>query len=171
MGRSLKISGICALFIFLASLSASAGTICNFSNVKLTGTSGSTVSGTFTIDPTTHTFSNVSLSFNGGAFGGIKANGGNLKGILIQGQQYLYSWITTVNGNLVGWSILYDFKTGQYKEWGGISNWQNKGDFNYLSVPEGGAELTYMMLSGVALFAGIVFSGKQRRATRSSHSG
>lgn len=171
MGRSLKISGIWAIFIFLASLSASAGTICNFSNVKLTGTSGSNVSGTFTVDSTNHTFSNVSISFNGGAFGGINANGANMQGTWIQGQQYLYSWLTLVNGNLVGWAILYDFKTGQYEEWGGIANWQNKGSFNYLSVPEGGAELTYMMLSGIALFAGILVSGKQRRAARSSHSG
>src|SRR5690242_1207602 len=127
MGRSLKISGICAIFIFLASLSASAGTICNFSNVKLTGTSGSTVSGTFTVDPNTHKFSGVSISFNGGAFGGIHANSGNLQGLWIRGQQYLYTWVTTVSGNLVRWSILYDFKTGQYKEWGGIANWKNKG--------------------------------------------
>ena len=169
MGRSIRIFGVCAIFIFLVSFSASASTICNFSGVKLTGTSGSSVSGTFTVDSTNHTFSNVALSFNGGAFGGIKANGGNMQGIWIQGQQYLYTWFTTVSGNLVSWSIVYDFKTGQYKEWGGISNWKNKGDFNYLSVPEGGAELTYMMLSGVALFGGILISGK-RRTTRSSRS-
>lgn len=171
MGRHIKVLSACALFVLLASLSASAGTICNFSNVKLTGSSGSTASGTFTVNATTHVFSGVSITFNGGAFGGIQANGGNLKGIWVQGQQYLYSWITTVNGSLVGWSILYDFKTGQFHEWGGISNWKNKGNFDYLSVPEGGAELTYMMLSGIVVFGGILISGKQRRTSRSSQSG
>jgi hypothetical protein len=168
MGRHFKVLAVCALFLLVVSLPASAGSVYTFSNVKLTGNSGSTASGTFTFDPSTHTFSNVSMTFNGGAFGGIQANGGKGQGVYIQGQGYLYSWGTTVKGNLVWCSILFNPATGQFHEWGGIANWKYNGNFDYMSVPEGGAELTYLMLSGIAVFGGIVVSGKKRRATRSS---
>jgi len=171
MGRHIKVLGVCALFLLVASLPASAGTIYSFSNVALTGNSGSTASGGFSFDPNTHVFSGVSISFNGGAFNGVQANLPQEQGIYIQGKGYLYSWLTTVQGDLVWNSIVFNPSTGQFHEWGGIANWQKKGGYDYMSVPEGGAELTYLMLSGIAVFGGIVISGKQRRTTRSSQSG
>jgi hypothetical protein len=168
MGRHLKVLAVCALFLLALSLPASANSQYNFSNVKLTGGSGSTTSGSFTFNSTTHTFSGLSMTFNGGAFGGIQANGGGGQGTYIQGQGYLYSWGTTVHGNLVWCSILFNPATGLFHEWGGISNWKYNGKFDYMSAPEGGAELTYLMLSGIAVFGGILLSDKRRRATRSS---
>ena len=162
MGRSSKVLIVCGLFLLFVCLPASAGTIYNFSNVKLTGNSGSNGSGSFSFDSKTHTFSNVSVWFNQGAFNGVNANGGNGQGIFVKGQGYLYSWLTTVKGNLVWCSILFNPSTGQFREWGGISNGNNYGGFDYLSVPEGGAELTYLMLSGLAIFGGILISGKHR---------
>jgi hypothetical protein len=38
------------------------------------------------------------------------------------------------------------------------------------NVPEGGAEVTYLLLSGIAVLAGILISGKQRRATHAARS-
>jgi hypothetical protein len=171
MGRHLKVLAVCALFFLVAALPASAGTIYNFSNVALTGSSGSSASGGFNFDPNTHVFSNVSISFNGGAFGGVQANAPNGQGIYLQGKGYLFSLLTTVQGNLVWSSILFDPSTGQFREWGGISNWKDYGGYDYMSVPEGGAELTYLLLSGIVVFGGILISGKQRRTARSSQSG
>jgi hypothetical protein len=39
-----------------------------------------------------------------------------------------------------------------------------------MSVPEGGTPLPYLMLSGFAILAGILISGKRRRALRTAHS-
>ena len=171
MGRHFKIVGVCALFLLVVSLPVSAGSINSFSNVKITGNSGSSVSGSFSFDSTTHVFSDISLWFSHGAFAGIQANGPQGQGFYVQGQGYLFSWLTTVNGNLVWDSIRFNPLTGQVHDHGGIANWQNQGGFNYLSVPEGGAELTYLMLTAVAVFGGILISSKQRRTTRSCQSG
>lgn len=45
-----------------------------------------------------------------------------------------------------------------------------KKDKNCHKVPEGGAEVTYLMLSGIAVCAGILISGKRRRATSAAQS-
>jgi hypothetical protein len=126
------------------------------------------VSGSFSFDSSTHVFSNISISFNGGVFGGVQANGPKGQGIYVQGQGYLFSWVTSVQGNLVWNSILFNPSTGKFREWGGISNRKYNGGFDYLSVPEGGAELTYLMLSAIAVFGGILISGKQRRSLRAT---
>ena len=167
MGRHFRIVGICALFLLVVSLSASAN---SFSNFKLSGNSGSYVSGGFSFNTSTHVFSGLSISFDKGVFSGIGANGSGGQGVYLKGQGYLYSWGTTVHGDLVWCSILFNPSTGQFHEWGGISNWKYNGNFDYLQVPEGGAELTYLMLSGIAVFGGIFISGKQRSAIRSSQS-
>lgn len=171
MGRNFRVLAVCALFLLVVSLPALAGSINNFSKQKLSGSSGSYVSGSFSFDSSTHVFSNVSMSFDQGAFGGVQANGGKGQGLYIQGQGYLFAWLTKVKGNLVWCSILFNPTTGQFREWGGISKGNNYGGYDYMSVPEGGAELTYLMLSAIAVFGGILVSNKQRRTTRSSQSG
>ena len=168
MGRHLRVLSVCALFLLVVSLPASAGSVYSFSKIKLTGNSGSSVSGSFNYDNSTHMFSNVSISFNGGAFGGIQANGIKGQGVYVPGQGYVFSWITKIQGNLVWCSMLFNPSNGQFREWGGISKGRNYGTFDTLTVPEGGAELTYLMLSGIAVFGGILISTKQRRAHGSS---
>jgi hypothetical protein len=170
MGRHFKIVVVCALFLTVVSLPASAGSIYSFSNLTLTGNSGSSASGSFGFDSSTHTFSSVSMSFSGGAFNNIWASSPGGKGVYIQGQGYLFSWGTTVHGDLIWCSILFNPANGQFREWGGIANWKDNGKFDYMGVPEGGAELTYLMLAGIAVFGGILTSGKRRRITRSSQS-
>lgn len=166
MVRSLKLATVCALFLLAASLSASAGSTDNFSNVSLTGVSGD-ASGSFTFNSSTDTFSNLSVSFSGGVFNGIGASdtpGG--KGTCISGVCE-FSWQTTLkNGDTVWETILLNVKTGQYQDLGGIFNQRNDGNFNYLSVAEGGNSLAYLMLCGIALFASIVASRKRRHAVR-----
>jgi hypothetical protein len=167
MERYNKTLAVCALFLLIASLPASAGTICNFSHAVLTGKSGSTASGSFTFDATTHVFSNITISFNGGAFGGIQASDSQAQGHCANGLCKV-SWWTIVQGNLIKDTLVFNTLTGQFEDYGKISNWKEKGRFDSLLVPEGGAELTYLMLSGIAVFGGILISGKQRRTTRSS---
>ena len=161
--RYLKLVTICGLFLVAASLTASAGSINDsFSNAALTGVSG-TASGSFTFNTSSDTFSNLSLSFNGGVFGGLgaqDASGG--QGSCINNLCGFY-WQTNVPGDSVWNTIVLNIQTGQYEDFGGIYNWQNYGGFNYLSVPEGDATVAYLMLSAFAVLGGIFISGKQRR--------
>jgi hypothetical protein len=144
----------------------------NFSNETLTGNSGSTVSGSFTFNSTTDSFSNISLSFNGGAFNGINASdasGGKATCLLgFCG----FSWQTLVGNVLVWDTIVINVKTGAYQDFGGIYNWRNQWNFDPppMSAPEGASSLAYLTLTGLAIFAGIVISGKKRRTARTAHS-
>jgi hypothetical protein len=148
--------------VLAVSLCASADSNDSFSNVSLTGVSG-TASGSFSFNSSTDTFSNVSLSISGGVFSGDNASGGKGGGCIL-GICGFYWQTQLANGDWVVDTILLNLKTGQYQDFGGIYNWKNDGDFNYLSVPEGGAVLSYLTLSGFAMLAGILISGKRRRA-------
>ena len=154
----------CALFLLARSLSAYANSKDSFSNVSLIGTTG-TVSGSFTFNSSTDTFSNLTLSFNGGMFGGDKASnaGGKAKCILGVCE---FSWKEKLAGGWVSDTILFNLKTGQYEDFGGIYKGKNGGEFKYASVPEGGTPLSYLMLSGFVMLAGILISGKRRCVTR-----
>jgi hypothetical protein len=163
--RHFKLATICAVFVLAVSMSAFAGSVNNFSNVQLTGGSGNTFASgsfTFTGNASGGTFSNLSLSFNG-AFNDVATNGG--------GQAFCakgwcgFAWKTKVDGDFVWNIIAFNPSNGQIQEWGGIADSQNYGNFKFLSVPEGGARLSYLMLSAMAVFGGIFLSGKQRRST------
>lgn len=166
MKRFFKLTVFSVALVFAASVSAFAGSITDsFSGAALTGVSG-TASGSFTFNSSNDTFSNLSVSFNGGVFSGVNAsdpNGG--QGTCI-GNLCGFYWQTGAKGDSVWDTIVLNIQTGQYEDFGGIYNWQNQGDFNYLSVPEGGAKLAYLMLSALAMFGGIFLSGKQRRSMR-----
>src|SRR5580692_347814 len=164
MMRRFKLATVCVMFLLAVSLSASACSGDCFSNVNLTGVSGS-ASGSFTFNTSTDTFSNLSLSFNGGVFNGITASDKNGGGSCFLGVCGI-SWKTVVNGDTVWNTVVLNLKTGQYQDFGGIYNWKNQGTFNYLQVPEGGNSLVYLMLSSIALFAGFLTSRKRRRALR-----
>ena len=156
---------VCALFLLAGCLFAHADSKDSFSNVSLIGTTG-TVSGSFTFNSSTDSFSNLKLSFNGGMFGGDNASnpGGKAKCILGVCE---FSWKEKLAGG--GWvsdTILFNLKTGRYEDLGGIYKGKNGGDFKYASVPEGGTPLSYLMLSGFVMLAGILISRKRRRAIR-----
>ena len=164
MRRSYKLAVICPLLLLCVSLPAFANSSNDgFNNVSLTGVSG-TVSGSFTFNFSTDTFSNIALAFNGGVFNrmGMKNGGGNASCLLgVCG----YFWKTQMaNGDWVWDTILINIRTGQYQSYGGISNWQYQGGFNYnMAVPEGGTALAYLTLSGFAIFAAILIAGMRRR--------
>lgn len=169
MIRSFKLATVCVMFLLAVSLSASACSGDCFTNVNLSGSSGGNASGSFTFNTSTDTFSNLSVTFNGGVFNGMsgsdaKGGGGCVLGICG------FSWKTTVGGDTVWNTIILNLKTGQFEDLGGIYNWKNQGNFNYMSTPEGGNSLAYLLLCSIALFAAIFLSRKQRRPLRSAQS-
>jgi|SRR5271165_2340439 len=164
MRRSYKLASICAVSLLFMCLPAFADSNDNFSNVQLQGASG-TVSGSFTFNSQTDRFSNVSISFVSPVFGTVNVNLGNFMGQ--QGWNGLWGfkwWGLASNGDFVQYNVTLN-ANGTFQVSGGIADWQgDHGTFNYLSVPEGGARLSYLTLSGLAILAGIFVSGKQRRA-------
>src|SRR5271155_4460827 len=162
MRRYRGLASVCAVLVLVLSLPAFAGSISNFSGVQLKGASGN-VSGSFSFSSSNDQVSNLSLSFAGSTFGSVNVSDpSGLKGTK-EGQDWLFVWSTKENGDTIWCSILFNPLTDQYQLGGWIDNWKNQGDFNYLQVPEGGTPLSFLMLSGLALFAGILVSGKRRR--------
>jgi hypothetical protein len=162
MRRSCSLATVFAVFLLAVSVSAFANPSNDgFNNVSLTGVSG-TVSGQFTFNSSNDTFSGLSLTFNGGVFDKVNVSNGSGQGFCAGGSCY-FTWWASKNGDSVWEEIILNLKSGQFQDYGGISNWQNQGGFSYMSVPEGGTELSYLMLSGFAIFAGILIAGKRRR--------
>jgi hypothetical protein len=158
--RSSKFAVVCAAFVLSAAICASAGSTDNFSG-PLIGASG-TESGCFTFDSSTDTFSNINLSFAGSTFGNVNAANGGAKAACANGICG-YFWQTQVGSDWV-WDAIVVYANGQYQDFGGISNSKNYGGFNYMSVPEGGSRLAYLLLSAIAVFGAIFVSGKSRGA-------
>lgn len=171
MRRYCKLASVCALFVLVVSLSASAGTIDLFKNATLTGVSqGGTVSGQFSFSSTTHQFSSISVSFVSNAFGTINVSDPNsINGKYANGQWW-FSWSTWKNGDWITYAVCYNPATNQFTAGGWIANWRQQGKFDYSSIPEGGTPLSYLMMSGLAVLAGILISGKQRRISRTTQS-
>ncbi len=164
MFRYSKLASVFALFVLAVSISASADSNNSF-NVNLTGISG-TVSGNFTFDSTKNSFSGLTLTFNGGMFDGVKAGNGGGKGLCLLGVCQ-YTWQKHMNTGAWVWeTIVFNIKNGQFQDYGGIYKGKYNGGFNYMSMPEGETALAYLMLSGLAMFAGIVVAGKRRRVAR-----
>lgn len=169
MRRYFRLVLVTGVLLAVVSLASAGSVNDSFSGAALTGVSG-TASGSFTFDSVKDTFSNLSLSFDTGVFKGIGAkdnNGGQATCIL---NLCGFSWRTIVNGDSIWNTIVLNIQTGQYQDFGGIYNWKNRGGFDYLSVAEGGATLAYLMLSALAVFAGIFISGKHRRGLYTSRS-
>jgi hypothetical protein len=173
MLRRSKLIGVCAALLLLVCLPALADTKDSFSNESLTGNSGSTVSGSFTFtgNASGGTFSNLSLVFNSGAFNGIKA-------IDVSGGQAFcalglctFSWAEQVGKGWVWDTIILNVKTGQYWDTGNIYNLQNQWNFDPpMAAPEGGTQVSYLLLSGLAMVVGILISRKRRTIrTAQSH--
>jgi hypothetical protein len=154
------------------SLTASAGSIDHFKDVALTGVSkGGTVSGSFSFNNKTDQFSNISVSIVSSVFGKINVSDPYSGHRTYKGQGWWeFTWKTKVDGDTIVDSMLFNTITNQlinFEVGGAISNRRHQGDFNYISVPEGGTSLSYLVLSGIAMFAAILISGKHRRT--SSH--
>ncbi len=165
MNRYFKLATISVMFLLSVSICASAGSTDNFSG-PLVGASG-TESGSFTFSSTTG-FSNITLSFAGSTFGNVNASNGGGQGSCSNGS-CSYFWQTQVlsAGGQKDWvwDVIVVYANGQYKDFGGISNSNNYGGFNYMSVPEGGSGLAYLLMSVLAVFGAIFVSGKNRSAT------
>ena len=172
MKRYGKLGGVCGLFLLAVSLTASAGSIDHFKNVALTGVSkGGTVSGSFSFNNKTDQFSNISVSIVSSVFGKINVSDPHSGHGTYEGQGWWeYTWKTKVDGDRIVYSMLFNTITNQFEVGGGIRNRRNQGDFNYISVPEGGTSLSYLVLSGIAMFAAILISGKHRRTRRTVQS-
>jgi len=165
MKRFSTFAALTAAVVLAMSLCASAGSTDNFSG-PLTGVSG-TVSGSFTFNSSNDSFSNIKLSFGGSTFGGVNAsdpNGG--QGVCVRGLCGFW-WQTQVGSNWIADAIIVNLATGQYQDVGSISDWRNRGGFNYLSMPEGSSTLAYLLMSAVAVFGGLLMSGKRRYAAKS----
>jgi len=171
MRRSFKLASVCILFVVLVSLSASAGSSNNFSGAKLTGVSGGgTVGGGFSFNSITHQFSNISVSFVSSAFGTVNANmQGTMNGQWSNGKWW-FQWSTIKNGDLIIYNVSFDPTKNQFSASGSIANFWNQGNYTYMGVPEGGAQLSYLMLCGFAVFSGILISKKRRPATSTAQS-
>jgi hypothetical protein len=170
MSRYCKLAIVGATVCLILSLPAFAGSVYNFSKETITGKSGSTLSGSFTFTGNANggTFSNITLSFDGGKFGGLKASdvsGGKAKcafGLC------RFSWSEKLSNGWVWDTIVLNVNTGAFQDLGQLYDKRNQWNFDPLPVPEGGASLAYLMLAGLAVFAGILISGKKRRAARSA---
>ncbi len=166
MKRYFKLAAICAAFVLSVSMFASAGSTDSFSG-PLVGASG-TESGQFTFDSTTDTFSGIKLSFAGSTFGNVNAANAGGKATWCSNGACGFVWQATVNGDTIWDLIVVNLSTGQYTDAGIIFNSQNKGGFNYMSVPEGSSGFTYLLMSTIAVFGAIFISGKHRRTARAA---
>jgi hypothetical protein len=170
MLRSLKVSAVCMMLVLAMSLCASANSNDSFKNATLTGIShGGDVSGTFDFNSTTHQFSDISVSFSSTVLGsGSVTDLGSINGIYNHSTgNWSFQWQAFAsNGDLVTYDVVFNPNTNQFTANGSIQNWWNQGSFNYMQVPEGGTQVAYLMLSGLAMFAGILISRKQRSIAR-----
>jgi hypothetical protein len=158
MMRSLKLASVTSLFLLAMSLSAFAGSNNDFSGATLSGISATGASGSFAFSSSTDKFSNAPQSFGGNSISeGVKVTNRLMSG-------YFISEGSFSGGSFSGGSFSDDSDEalfgedrlgGKHKKW---------------NVPEGGAEVTYLLLSGIAMFGGILISGKQRRATHAARS-
>jgi hypothetical protein len=167
MRRYCKLASVCVAFLLVGSLPALADSNHNFSNVQLQRASDA-VSGSFTFNRSTDQLSNSSLWFAGSLFGGVKVSDPNGVNGTKLGQDWLFGWSTQKSGDTIWGSVLFNPLTNQSELGESISNWKGDGKSDFFAVPEGGTPLSYLMLSGLAIFAGILISGKQRRPARTA---
>jgi hypothetical protein len=172
MNRNCKLAVAGAAMWLVLALPAFAGSVYDFHKETISGTSGSTLSGSFTFTGNANggTFSNITLSFDGGKFGGLKASdvsGGKAKCAF---GFCRFSWSEKLSNGWVWDTIVLNVKTGSFQDLGQLYTKRNQWNFDPppTQVPEGGTSLAYLMLAGLAVFAGILVSGKKRRTARST---
>jgi hypothetical protein len=159
MMRSLKLASVSSLFLLAMSLSAFADSNNDFSGATLSGISATGASRSFAFSSSTDKFSNAHQSFGGNSISeGVKVTNRLLSG-------YFISEGSFSGGSFSGGTFSNDSDEGLFGE-----DRLTGEDRKKWNVPEGGAEVTYLLLSGIAVLGGILISGKQRRATRGARS-
>jgi len=152
MMQSLKLASFSTVFLLAVSLSAFANSINDFSGATLSGISATGASGFFAFSSAPHSFGGNSISE------GVKVTNRLTSGYFISEGSFSggsFSRGTFSDDSDEGF-LGEDHLGGKHrKKW---------------NVPEGGAEVTYLLLSGIAVLAGILISGKQRRATLAARS-
>ena len=150
--------------VMALSLCASAGSITTMTyTTALNGVSNTTVTGTFNYNTATDTFTLASLSFAGNSiFGGL--SGSDTKSQ--SGSTFVLN--ETVDGYTISYTIqLNGLNPNSYSANGSISIGSATGTFRFNQVPEGGAQLSYLLASGLVLCVGMLLAGKQRRPAQS----
>jgi hypothetical protein len=156
MKQYLKLVSVSAVFLLVVSLSAFANSINDFSGAALSGISATDASGFFAFSSSTDKFSNAPHSFGGNSISeGVKLTNRVTSGYFIS------------EGSFSGGTFSDDSGEGFLGEDGFSNGHRHRKTWN---VPEGGAEITYLLLSGIAILAGILISGKQRHATLAARS-
>jgi hypothetical protein len=159
MMRSLKLASVSSLFLLAVSLSAFADSNNDFSGATLSGISATGASESFAFSSSTERFSNAPQSFGGNSISeGVKVTNRLTSG-------YFISEGSFSGGSFSGGTFSDDSDEGFLGE----DRLEGKHRKKW-HVPEGGAEVTYLLLSGIAVLAGILISGKQRRATHAARS-
>jgi hypothetical protein len=159
MMRSLKLASVSALFLLAVSLSTFADSNNDFSGATLSGISATGASGSFAFSSSTDKFSNAPQSFGGNSISeGVKVTNRLMSG-------YFISEGSFSGGSFSGGTFSDDSDEGLVGE-DRLSGKHRK----KWNVPEGGADVTYLLLSGIAVLAGILISGKQRRPTHAARS-
>jgi hypothetical protein len=152
MRRYCGLVSVCAMFLLVVCLPALAGPVNGFSGATLSGISAPSASGFSSTE-----FSHAPVSFGGNwMFAGVRVTNRHVSGYSIS------------EGSFSGGSFSEDSDGGFSRKDRRHGGCGERKDCH--SIPEGGAEVTYLMLSGIAVFAGILISGKQRRATRAVQS-
>jgi uncharacterized protein YjbI with pentapeptide repeats len=169
MMRSLKLASVTALFLLAMSLSAFADSNNDFSGATLSGISATGASGSFAFSSSTDKFSNAAQSFGRNSISeGVKVTNRLMSGYFISERSFSggsFSGGSFSGGSFSGGTFSGDSDEGLFGE-DRLSGKHRK----KWNVPEGGAEVTYLLLSGIAMLAGILISGKQRRATHAARS-
>jgi hypothetical protein len=159
MMRSLKLASVFSLFLLAMSLSTFADSSNDFSGATLSGISATGASGSFAFSSSTDKFSNAPQSFGGNSISeGVKVTNRLMSG-------YFISEGSFSGGSFSGGTFSDDSDEGLVGE-DRLSGKHRK----KWNVPEGGADVTYLLLSGIAVLAGILISGKQRRPTHAARS-
>jgi hypothetical protein len=165
MRRSLILVAITLGVVALIGLPAKADTINTFNfSTNLVGSAG-TVTGSFTFDSTTNTFTSATLSFSSPIFGDFKISAPKPQ------DGFLFIFGTTANGNLVFYTILLNpFDLGQFWVNGLISGHGGYSEYNYTPIPEGAEWFLYLIPSAGVMLGAFLLAGKQRRFTlRAAH--
>jgi hypothetical protein len=148
-----------AFCVIAFSMSAFAGSVTEFDySTNVTGGSNTTLTATFDYNTKTDTFTKETLTFVGGIFNGVS--------VTITKPQHgdIFTFDKKVDGDTIAYTIVFNPLTGTYDAYGSITKGRSEGYFQYDTLaPEGGTQLSYLAASGLALFAGILLAGKQRR--------
>jgi hypothetical protein len=157
MKSHFKLGVLCGVIAF--SISVFAGSVTEFDYAtNLTGGPNTTLKASFDYNSQTDTFTKETLTFVGGVFDGVSVT------ITKPQNGDIFTFDKKVNGDTIAYTIVFNPLTGAYDAYGSITKGRNEGYFQYNTMaPEGGTQLSYLAASGLALFAGLVLAGKQRR--------